>query len=141
MPYLSLPRNEQRLSSERKHEEYAKLATSLGHRPTHILFIPPLSGAIYFSCATSPRTCSSNTCSQHVANKRSPICTPIYRDPKTCRVKRTSPLVRENALKLLQSGSPRLVAILAALEAKAPNEHTRPVRVSQKVVLRLLCTA
>lgn len=38
-------------------------------------------------------------------------------------------------------GSPRLAAIFAALEARAPREHTRPVSVSQNVVLRRLCAA
>lgn len=40
-----------------------------------------------------------------------------------------------------QRGSPRLAAIFAALEARAPREHTRPVSVSQNVVLRRLCAA
>lgn len=40
-----------------------------------------------------------------------------------------------------QRGSPRLAAIFAALEARAPKEHTRPVSVSQNVVLRRLYAA
>lgn len=62
-----------------KHEEICE-TSDLSWPPSklYILFISPLSGAIYLSCATSPRTCSSNTRSQHVANERSPICTPIY---------------------------------------------------------------